>query len=46
MIILVCLLLKIEKTNIYQLSGLLISVLGILAIITKARSEYFTLFKF
>ena len=34
-IILVCFLLKIEKTNIYQLSGLLISVLGILAIITK-----------
>ena len=26
---------NIEKTNIYQLSGLLISVLGILAIITK-----------
>jgi drug/metabolite transporter (DMT)-like permease len=35
MIILVCFLLKIEKTNIYQLSGLLISVLGILVIITK-----------
>ena len=34
-IILVCFLLKIEKTNIFQLSGLLISVLGILAIITK-----------
>ena len=34
-IILVCFLLKIEKTNIYQLSGLLISVLGILAIVTK-----------
>ena len=34
-IILVCFLLKIEKTNIYQISGLLISVLGILAIITK-----------
>jgi len=34
-IILVCFLLKIEKTNIFQISGLLISVLGILAIITK-----------
>jgi len=30
-IILVCFLLKIEKTNIFQISGLLISVLGILA---------------
>jgi len=28
-------LLKIEKTNIFQISGLLISVLGILAIITR-----------
>jgi drug/metabolite transporter (DMT)-like permease len=28
-------LLKIEKTNLFQISGLLISVLGILAIITK-----------
>jgi drug/metabolite transporter (DMT)-like permease len=34
-IIFVCFLLKIEKTNIFQISGLLISVLGILAIITK-----------
>jgi len=34
-IILVCFLLKIEKTNIFQLSGLFISVLGILAIITR-----------
>ena len=34
-IILVCFLLKIEKTNLFQISGLLISVLGILAIITK-----------
>jgi len=34
-IILVCFLLKIEKTNIFQILGLLISVLGILAIITK-----------
>jgi len=34
-IILVCFLLKIEKTNIFQLTGLLISTLGILAIITK-----------
>jgi drug/metabolite transporter (DMT)-like permease len=35
MIILVCFLLKIEKTNIFQISGLIISVLGILSIITK-----------
>lgn len=34
-IILVCFLLKIEKTNIFQLSGLLISLLGILTIITR-----------
>jgi len=34
-IILVCFLLKIEKTNIFQLSGLLTSTLGILAIVTK-----------
>ena len=34
-IILVCFLLKIERTNIFQISGLLISVLGILAIITR-----------
>jgi len=35
MIILVCFLLKIEKTNIYQLSGLLVSISGILVIITR-----------
>ena len=35
MIILVCFLLKIEKTNIFQLSGLFISILGILVIITR-----------
>ena len=34
-IILVCFLLKIEKTNTFQISGLIISVLGILAIITR-----------
>ena len=34
-IILVCFLLKIEKTNIFQISGLFVSVLGILAIITR-----------
>ena len=34
-IILVCFLLKIEKTNIFQISGLIISVFGILAIITR-----------
>ncbi len=38
-IIFVCFLLKIEKTNIFQLSGLLISVLGILAIITRLDLE-------
>ena len=35
MIILICFMLKIEKTNIFQISGLLISVIGILVIITK-----------
>jgi drug/metabolite transporter (DMT)-like permease len=35
MIILVCFLLKIEKTNIFQISGLFISIIGILAIITR-----------
>ena len=34
-IILVCFLLKIEKTNIFQISGLLVSVIGILVIITR-----------
>jgi len=34
-IILVCFLFKIEKTNIFQISGLIVSVLGILAIITR-----------
>jgi len=34
-IILVCFLLKIEKTNIFQISGLIVSILGILAIITR-----------
>ena len=34
-IILVCFLLKIEKTNVFQISGLIVSVLGILAIITR-----------
>ena len=35
MIILVCFLLKIEKTNIFQISGLFISIIGILVIITR-----------
>jgi drug/metabolite transporter (DMT)-like permease len=35
MIIFLCFLLKIEKTNKFQIFGLIISVLGILAIITK-----------
>ena len=34
-IILICFLFKIEKTNKYQILGLIISVLGILSIITK-----------
>ncbi len=35
MIILLCFIFKIEKTNKYQILGLVISVLGILSIITK-----------
>tara|TARA_B100001094_G_scaffold298887_1_gene323128 strand:+ start:364 stop:1251 length:888 start_codon:yes stop_codon:yes gene_type:complete len=35
MIILLCFLLKIEKTNQFQIMGLVISVIGILSIITK-----------
>ena len=35
MIIFLCFLLKIEKTNKFQIYGLIISVLGILSIITK-----------
>jgi drug/metabolite transporter (DMT)-like permease len=35
MIILLCFLFKIEKTNRYQITGLILSVLGILSIITK-----------
>ena len=38
-IILICFILKIEKTNIFQLSGLLVSTLGILAIVTKLDLE-------
>ena len=38
-IILLCFLLKIEKTNKYQILGLIISVLGILSIITKLNLE-------
>ena len=38
-IILISSFLKIEKTNIFQLSGLLISTLGILVIVSDARSE-------
>ena len=45
-IILVCFLLKIEKTNIFQLSGLLISTLGILAIITKLDLNILTSLNF
>ena len=35
MIILLCFLFKIEKTNRYQIMGLILSVMGILSIITK-----------
>jgi len=38
-IILLCFLFKIEKTNKYQIFGLIISVLGILSIITKLNLE-------
>ena len=37
--ILLCFLLKIEKTNKYQIIGLVLSVLGILSIITKLNLE-------
>ena len=38
-IILLCFLFKIEKTNIFQILGLIISVCGILAIITKLKLD-------
>ena len=38
-IILLCFIFKIEKTNRYQIFGLIISVLGILSIITKLNLE-------
>ena len=38
-IILLCFLFKIEKTNKYQILGLIISVIGILSIITKLNLE-------
>ena len=38
-IILLCFLFKIEKTNKYQILGLIISVLGILSIITRLNLE-------
>ncbi len=38
-IILLCFLFKIEKTNKYQILGLFVSVLGILSIITKLNLE-------
>ena len=45
-IILVCFLLKIEKTNIFQISGLVVSVLGILAIITRIDLNILLTFNF
>ena len=41
MIILLCFLFKIEKTNKFQILGLIISVLGILSIITKLDIDSF-----
>ena len=41
MIIFLCFLLKIEKTNRYQIFGLIISVLGIFSIITKLNLNIF-----
>jgi len=38
-IILLCFLFKVEKTNKFQILGLIISVLGILAIITKLKLD-------
>ena len=38
-IILLCLLFKVEKTNKFQILGLIISVLGIIAIITKLKLD-------
>ena len=38
-IILVCFLLKIEKTNIFQILGVILSLIGVLFIITKADVE-------
>ena len=38
-IILLCFIFKIEKTNKYQIFGLLVSVIGILSIITKLNLE-------
>ena len=39
MIIFFCWLFKIEKTNIYQISGVIFSLLGVVVIITKADLE-------
>ena len=38
-IILVCFLLKIEKTNIFQIIGVILSFTGVLVIMTKANIE-------
>ena len=38
-IILISSLLKIEKTNIYQIFGILLSLIGVVAIITKSDLE-------
>jgi len=46
MIILLCFLFKIEKTNKYQILGLIISILGILSIITKLNLEIILSLKF
>ena len=38
-IILLCFIFKIEKTNKYQIIGLVISILGILSIVTRLNFE-------
>ena len=46
MIILLCFIFKIEKTNRFQIMGLILSVIGILSIITKLDVQYFAITKF
>ena len=46
MIILLCFIFKIEKTNRFQIMGLILSVLGILSIITKLDFNILLIIKF